>query len=163
MNYELVKAKVNELPAIYDLINQRIAWMDQVGIRQWNVTGYWTRYPESYYETQTEAGRMLVLKADGQIVAAGVIYEEDERWENSTAVSAYYLHHFVTGLEARGAGSVYLERLEDYARKHGKSRMRLDCAIDSPKLNHYYESRGYVYHSQCVDGLYAGNNREKFL
>ena len=163
MDYILKKAELSDMEAFYDLLNQRIAWMDEIGIKQWNYTGYWIRYPKEYYVNNMEAGRLIILKKGEKLAAAGVIYEEDERWENSTAVKAYYMHHFASDLTEKGSGSIYLEMLEDYARKMGKTHLRLDCAVDSPNLNRYYGERGYEVCGTCKDGLYEGITREKIL
>jgi hypothetical protein len=47
--------------------------------------------------------------------------------------------------------------------RNKKTRLRLDCAIDNVRLNHYYENKGYVFAGQCLDGSYVGNKREKRL
>ena len=92
----------DEAPAMFDLIMGRVAWMDEVGIRQWNVTKYDECYPESYYRAHAEAGRVYCLEETrpagtaegaagensagedpagrGALLAVGLLLEEDERW-----------------------------------------------------------------------------------
>ena len=41
MHYELKRGTLSDLPQVYKIIDDRIHWMDAVGIRQWNVTDYW--------------------------------------------------------------------------------------------------------------------------
>ena len=48
--YIFREATQQEIPAVFALIMRRVAWMDQVGIRQWNVTKYDRRYPPDYYD-----------------------------------------------------------------------------------------------------------------
>lgn len=50
MSYILQKAAKSELEEIYGLYQARIHWMDEHGVRQWNVTGYLEMYPVSYFE-----------------------------------------------------------------------------------------------------------------
>ena len=38
MDYEFKPGELTDLPQVYDIIDERIHWMDQVGIKQWNVT-----------------------------------------------------------------------------------------------------------------------------
>ena len=38
MHYELKQGSLSDLPQVYKIIDDRIHWMDAVGIRQWNVT-----------------------------------------------------------------------------------------------------------------------------
>ena len=184
-----------EAPEMFRLIMGRVAWMDEVGIRQWNVTKYDECYPESYYREHAAAGRIFCLedaeyddgcagnadfadeagRADGCIVAVGLLLEEDERWTDGMpgtdetgrkvpAADAYYLHHFATAVGApKGVGGTFLEELERYAAEQGKTWFRLDSADDNETLETYYTSRGYEPAGTCVDGLYTGILRQKKL
>ena len=160
---QLKQADASHLEAFYELIRRRIVWMEENGIRQWNVTDYWGVYPEDYYARQQEQGRLYILENEGRLLAAGVVFEEDPRWENSGDVPAWYLHHFAAFPEVRGAGVLFLRELERQARELGKQRLRLDCAVDNPRLNRYYEELGYAVCGSCVDGVYEGITREKIL
>jgi len=147
------------------LIHQRIAWMDEVGIRQWNVTDYDGVYPPEYYEECWRKGEMYAL-ADaqtGQILCAGALKEEDPRWPEALAAPAFYLHHLAADLRHKGAGRIYLCEAEAHARRVGKQFLRLDSAIDNPALTAYYESQGYLPAGTCIDGLYEGILRQKAL
>ena len=165
---------------MFRLIMGRVAWMDEVGIRQWNVTKYDECYPESYYREHAAAGRIFCLEdeagsVEGRIVAVGLLLEEDERWPDGMpgtdetgrkvhAADAYYLHHFATAVGApKGVGGTFLEELERYAAEQGKTWFRLDSADDNETLERYYTSRGYAPAGTCVDGLYTGILRQKKL
>ncbi|RSD29571.1 GNAT family N-acetyltransferase [Mesobacillus subterraneus] len=165
MEYIFMSADASVLEDVYALIDQRIAWMDEVGIRQWNVTNYWDAYPKSYYVHQMNLGNLYILKKaeDNKVVGAIVLLEEDSRWNDCSDVSAYYLHNFVTDSRVKGAGEIILESVHELAVRNKKTRVRLDCAIDNVRLNHYYENKGYVFAGQCADGPYIGNKREKRL
>ena len=152
------------MESVYRIIDERIHWMDKVGIRQWNTTDYWGVYPRSYYQWRAENRELFVFQdANNRVLAVGALLREDPRWEDGSVTSAFYLHHFATVLDAPSAGSHALLAMEDYARALGKERLRLDCAVDNGFLNGYYEKRGYQMCGSCVDGLYEGNLREKFL
>lgn len=102
---------------MFRLIMGRVAWMDEVGIRQWNITKYDECYPPEYYAEHAAAGRIFCLEdaefavgragrtgdadcagnanradgadcADGRIVAVGLLLEEDERWPDSSSADA---------------------------------------------------------------------------
>ena len=152
----------NEVQAVFDLIMGRVAWMDQVGIRQWNTTKYDQRYPLSYYEQRRQMEELFVLTDEaGQILAVGALLHEDERWP--VQASAYYLHHLASRVDARGAGSIFLQEAEDYTARMGKRYLRLDSAVGNGNLAHFYASRGYVEAGTCTDGLYEGILRQKEL
>ena len=111
-------------------------WMDEKGIRQWNVTDYLAAYPKSYYQEQQTIGNLYVL---------------------------VFIHNLVTDPKYRGAGKQLLSEIEKLAVRCGKQFVRLDCAVDNVFLNRYYESFGYKLSGTCIDGVYAGNRREKRL
>ncbi len=165
MNYQFAFADESVLEQIYAIIDQRIHWMDEVGIRQWNVTNYWATYPKEHYIEQMRHDRLFVLKraTDGAVVATAVLYEVDPRWPDGDTASAYYVHHFATAIEEKGVGKILLQHLEQYTYRQGKAVLRLDCADGNTKLNRYYAEQGYHPCGTCVDGLYRGVLQEKPL
>ena len=161
-NYIFRQATSQEIRAVFDLIMGRVAWMDQVGIRQWNTTKYDQRYPLSYYEERRQKEELFVLTdREGDILAVGALFHEDERWPEPE--SAFYLHHLASRVDAKGAGSIFLQMAEDYTSRMGKRYMRLDSAVGNKTLENYYTSRGYVEAGFCKDGLYEGILRQKEL
>lgn len=156
------QAEPHEIRAVFDLIMGRVAWMDQVGIRQWNTTKYDERYPLSYYEERRQLEELFVLTdGAGELLAVGALFHEDERWRSPA--SAFYLHHLASRVDAKGAGSVFLQMAEEYTARMGKKYMRLDSAVGNKTLEDYYTSRGYVEAGYCKDGLYEGILRQKEL
>ena len=164
MTYRFAQGTCRDLPRFYDLLRQRIAWMDQVGIQQWNTTDYWGVYPESHYEALTDRGEFYVLfrEADGLLVSGAALYDSDPRWPDCTP-PAFYVHHLVTDMAEKGAGRAMLRACEDLGRRRGKIYLRLDCAVDNVPLNRYYEEQGYLPAGSCIDGAYAGTLRQKWL
>ncbi len=162
-DYIFRKAEKTEISKIFELIMSRVAWMDAVNIEQWNKTKYDECYPESYYETRRLKDELFVLENvnSGKLAAVGALFHSDERWED--ADSAYYLHHLASDLSEKGAGSLFLEKAEEYTKNQGKRYLRLDSAIDNKVLEQYYSSRGYKAVGTCVDGLYEGILRQKEL
>ena len=105
--------------------------------------------------------RILALDSSGLVASVAVLYEEDARWQAKQGPAAYYVHHLATRLGEKGAGKVMVNCCEKLAAARGKEYLRLDCAIDNPKINAYYDKLRYDYAGTCVDGKYAGNLREK--
>lgn len=163
--YDFRQARTDEVQKVFQLVLDRIHWMDEKGIRQWNVTKYLERFPFSYYEGKQAEGELFVLeeKVSGDIVCGAVLKEVDDRWPETVEGSAYYLHNFATDTKVRGAGLVFLHLAEQYAAAMGKAYFRLDCAVDNAFLNRYYDAQGYVVVGNCVHGLYRGLLREKKL
>lgn len=153
-----------DLQAVCDIIQERIDWMNEKGIRQWNVTDYWGRYPVSHYAELIEKQEMYVLRGpDGRISGTVTFFSEDDRWPADTPGKAWYLHHLATRVAERGAGERILQKSEELARRMGREYLRLDCADDNAFLNAYYGHLGYAPRGTCADGLYTGICREKKL
>lgn len=153
-------AKAEEVTCVFSLVEKRVHWMDETGIRQWNVTNYLEAYPPKYYEEQQAAGRLYVL-ANPKITGAVVLLEADERWIDRAADPAYYVHNLATDPKVKGAGREILKAIEQLASKQKKRYVRLDCATDNVFLNSYYSEMGYQLAGTCEEGLYKGNRREK--
>lgn len=152
----------NELESVFEIIQARVKWMDEVGIKQWNTTDYANVYPLSHYEKCFERNEIFVLEdtTTKEIVCVGVLKHYDERWENCSD-DAFYLHHFASKVGECGAGKIFLDFSEKYAKKCKKKFLRLDSAIDNEKLTKYYSDLGYVPVGECVDGPYIGILRQK--
>ena len=67
------------------------------------------------------------------------LLEEDDRWEDGSR-EYFYVHHLASRTGIPGAGSAFLELIEDYARKQGKRGIRLDCQLGNEPLNRFYET-----------------------
>lgn len=159
--YTFRKAQPGEENIVFELIRQRMDWMNQKGINGWNRMDYLSVYPlEHYREILPE---MYVLQEDktGEILCAGALYESDERWNSEEP--ALYLHHFTSKVGAYQAGTLFLRRAEEYARSQGKQYLRLDSSRDNRQLEAYYARQGYVPVGTCVDGPYHGILRQKRL
>lgn len=161
--YLFRQATEDDIVEVFALIMRRVAWMDRVGIQQWNVTKYDECYPLSYYEQRRQQQELFVLEdtSTGRIVSVGALFHEDARWPDTA--SAFYLHHLAAELDAKGTGSVFLQKAEKYTAALGKQYLRLDSAVDNPVLEDYYTSRGYREAGRCTDGLYEGILRQKQL
>ncbi len=164
--YAFRRIKEEEIPVMFGIILSRMKWMDEVGIDQWNNIFYDEVYPVSYYEEHRRMGEVFVLEevSTGEIVSAAVLKNEDDRWEHIpeyATKSAFYLHNFCARIDKKGAGSVFLDFAEEYARICEKDVFRLDSADDNKVLENYYASRGYIPKGFCIDGLYKGTLREK--
>lgn len=164
--FTLGLAAMEDAEAVFSIIRERIRWMDEQGIRQWNAADYWAIFPESYYRDAIKAGRLLVLRdrLTGKVAAAGVYAHTDGFWNDLDGrEGAGYIHNFAASRAFPGAGSLMLEKVEGYARREGRAKFRLDCRAGNARLNAYYESRGYQAVGEVRDGGYHGIRREKKL
>lgn len=161
--YQFRRLSVQEAPQMFDLIVQRIRWMDEEGIRQWNETQYDKAYPLETKEAACQNGTAFGLVDDaGCIVCAAILLETDEYWPEDD-INALYLHSFASRRDCPGAGAAFLRAAEDYARNLGKTHLRLDSQKDNEKLAQYYRSQGFMDMGECEDGPYRGTLRQKKL
>lgn len=154
-------AKEAKLPAILDVIQQRIEWMDEKGLYQWNKTDYMGVYPPEYFLGLIQKGEVFVACEGEQVQGVMALFPEDPRWEKPG--TAFYVHHLATALGVSGLGKEMLQFAETYALEQGKDYLRLDCQQVNLPLNRYYEALGYVHCGVCIDGEYVGNLMEKKL
>ena len=152
-----------EIPAMQALIRQRIAWMDETGLRQWNVTDYEGVYPTAYYHGCHERGELFCLAdGTGRIVCVGCLKAGDDRWPDGHGASALYLHHLAADRTCKGAGAAFIRQAEAHAARTGHTFLRLDSAADNPALAAWYSALGYGEEAgRCIDGLYEGVLRQK--
>lgn len=158
------KIRPKEVGVMFELVKQRIHWMDEEGIQGWNMADYTAIYPLSYYESMQDNIFVLADRETEEIVCAGVLLETDSRWKDESP--ACYLHNFVSRVNkvtAPPVGSIFLTEAEEYARKLGKNYMRLDSAVGNDRLAAYYERQGYLPQGTCEEGGYHGILRQKPL
>lgn len=158
--YSLSTAEEKELDRIFSLYVARVRFMDEKGIRQWNVTDYLSVYPKEYYAKMQRSGFLYSLKMpDGKTVGAVVLLDDDGRWNDDKA--AVYIHNLVTDPAEKGAGKILLALIEKFAAEHGKTLLRLDYAADSAFLKSYYTSLGFIPVGVYEEGAYRGTLAEK--
>ena len=158
------KGRRDDVERVFALIEKRIRWMDEKGIRHWNTQGYTKVYPLSHYAEQQRQGNLFVLEdAAGDLAGAVVLYRQDPRWGGDPEPPAYYIHHLVTDPAVSGAGTVLLRQIEQTAAENGIGLIRLDCSAANEFLNRYYREQGFVPVGDCTDGPYRGIRYEKRL
>lgn len=152
-----------EIPQMFSMILERMKWMDEKGIRQWNVTDYDKVFPQAYYEAKRQMGEVFVLAEinGNKIVCAAVLQEQDNYWPDCE--KALYVHNFVSQIGERKVGEIFLRYVDEIARQRGKRCLRLDSAVDNQKLAEYYEAQGFIAVGKCEDGPYQGILRQKPL
>ena len=151
------RAAAGEAEQVFDLIRQRIAWMDERGIQQWNHPGYLRRYPLDYFRQCAEEGQLYALWTECGVLAAGaVVLEEDPRWTGYGG-KALYVHNLAASLHFSGAGTELLRRCLALAAERGQDYLRLDCARDNPVLHDYYERFGFRFVAPVEDQGYLGD------
>ena len=161
-SYTFRKVKDGEPAAVFALILERMHWLAEKGIPQWKPGEYDKVYPLEYYQSVQNDLYVLLDNETNEVVSAGVLFENDKRWEDKDT-PALYLHNFAAKVGAHGAGDAFLEHAERCAKEHGKIYMRLDSAENNEALAKYYGDRGYLPVGTCTDGGYNVILRQKKL
>ena len=158
--YTFSPAALDDLPAVYALMERRTRWMQARGNHQWDT--YRAAYPDAYFETITREGRLRLLKSGSRIAAMVSLWDRDAKWTDGAA--ALYLHNLAADGDFPGAGAEILRRCGEKARELGRDRLRLDCSGRNPQLNDYYEEQGFTFVTALPgDVYYQPNLREKIL
>ncbi len=152
-------ANHSHLPAILSILQQRIDWMDDKGLYQWNKTDYMGVYPPEYFLDLIQKGEVFVACQEDRVLGVMALFPHDPRWKKTG--TAFYVHHLATALQTPGLGKQMLAFAEQYALERGKDYLRLDCQQVNLPLNRYYEALGYTHCGVCIDGEYVGNLMEK--
>lgn len=164
MEYTFRRATAQDVDGIMEIIRDRIEWMDQEGLHQWNKTNYMQRYPREYFLEGINRGEFyLAISPEQEVSGAIAMLTVDPRWENDELKDCYYLHHLAAKPQAKGAGRALLNFCEELSRKEGKECIRLDCQKGNDKLNDFYASMGYEFVGPMVEDDYEGIKREKTL
>ncbi|ORY27545.1 hypothetical protein LY90DRAFT_705889 [Neocallimastix californiae] len=160
-NYIFRKIKKEEVPIMFGLILDRMEWMNENNIKQWNVHGYDTLFPLSFYEKECKNGNLYVLvdATTNELVSGAVLLEIDDRWNDNEP--SLYLHNYVSKIGKSGVGKIFMKHAEEYAKSKGKKYFRLDSAEDNEKLTKYYEKQGFKPAGKCSVGPYIGVLRQK--
>ena len=158
---EIRAVSPEEADGVMELIRGRMAWMDDRGLRQWNMGGYLEYYNREYFRRLAAEGCLFAAVEEGRMTGALALLERDDRWTDDG--EALYVHHLVAVPEAPGTGGRLLEWAEEHARAGGRRFLRLDSQRDNPALARYYEARGYRAAGEFRSGGYLGCRREKRL
>lgn len=154
--YEMKQTEESQIPEFIQILQERIDWMDQIGLKQWNDEEYLDVYSEEYFRAQARSGCLFFLMKDGKTAGVAALMEEDDRWEDGSR-EYFYIHHLATRTGMPGAGTAFLRLIKEYARTYGKKGIRLDCQLGNEPLNGFYEANGYVTAGESfMEGTYTG-------
>lgn len=159
MMYKLFQANNDDLTKLIDIIRQRIKWMDENSISQWNKTNYLDIFDLNYFNMMQQEGKLYLVKCDGKIVGSVVFLLNDDRWLDKS--KSLYIHNLVSDLAYKGVGKFIIDSSCKFAKKNHLVSLRLDLDIHNKKLLEYYQSLGFEIKGKCQVGNYYGFLQEK--
>lgn len=128
---------------VFALYVTREKWFKDKGINQWVDYTAKHRFPKEYFLRQIREQQYFALKQEEEIIAGCVRLPFDEEMWGKTKNSVF-IKHFVSDIDYKGAGAIFLQKLFKYSKKDGYKIIRLDCRDDNESLKTYYRKNGFI-------------------
>lgn len=146
--YEIRKAKENDLPAIMEIIHQAQRTMKQDGFQQWT-----EGYPgEEILSKDIEKQSCYLLTDQEEIVAVGTLYMENDpnyriieegNWKTEEPYGTVHRLAVAEGRRQQGLAGILYDRLEKICREKGMRGMRVDTHRDNKKMQSWIRKQGF--------------------
>lgn len=157
-NYIVSVAEEKDLDAIYQLYVDRVAWLKENKIKQWQV--YLERHNKEEFLSLINNKTLYVLKDGEQILGAFELATSSLLWDDNA--EAYYIKKLVVKIGYKGLGHFLIERAIEITRINNISLLRLNCLTRNTKLNKIYNKYGFklIASKQAEGHNYFYNLRE---
>lgn len=146
--YEIRKAKENDLPAIMEIIHQAQRTMKQDGFQQWT-----KGYPgEEILSKDIEKQSCYLLTDQEEIVAVGTLYMENDpnyriieegNWKTEEPYGTVHRLAVAEGRRQQGLAGILYDHLEKICREKGMRGMRVDTHRDNKKMQSWIRKQGF--------------------
>ena len=144
---EIVQASQADAPAASTVLIDAARRLQERGEALWKEEELG---PEQLIE-EIAAGRLYLIKEVGMIIGT-VIFQWEDRlyWPDMAGGDAAYLHKLALKESAAGSGIGHevIAWARGKARSSGRKYLRLDCEAHRSRLCKYYESAGFIRHSE---------------
>ena len=139
------------MPATLDDVSDVARVMEEASrFKRSQGDGVWGEKPITNEEVTSllNSGNLYVYKIDGTIAASVLLADSDERmWgvEEGSDGTAIYMHRLCVGNDFRGqqVGLRVTDLADEQAKLTGKTKLRLDCPYDNPRLCEQYVQMGF--------------------
>ena len=163
MNYNFRKAKISELPPIWNIIQDAIQRRKEDGSNQWQ-DGY--PNPEVLQnDIDKETG--FVLTENDIVIGYCAILINDEpeykniegKWLTTADFVVFHRVAIATAHLGKGFAKVIFNYIEDYALSKNIYSVKADTNFDNLAMISIFEKTGYVY---CGEVYFRGSPRKAF-
>jgi GNAT superfamily N-acetyltransferase len=136
---QIIKAYESDLGAILQLLAEARAWQRSEGV------DIWSEFDREQIAADVRAGRVFVARSDASILGTVTLLETDSRVWDADEGAALYVHKLASSRSSagRGVGARLLQWAQEFARRLGKRRLRLDTWDGNRKMRAYYERQGF--------------------
>ena len=163
MNYTFRKAIVNDIPQIWNILQQAILRRKQDGSRQWQ-----DGYPnEAVVEQDIERSIGYVLMDAETIIAYNAILFNDEpayddlkgKWLTNKDFVVVHRLAVSDQYVGQGLAQKMLQFTEDLALENNIYSIKADTNFDNTAMLRIFEKLGYTY---CGEVIFRGGTRKAF-
>jgi GNAT superfamily N-acetyltransferase len=144
---EIVKASHADAPAASTVMIDAALSLQERGEALWKAE----ELGEDQLIEEITAGRLYLIKDDGMIIGTVIFQWEDQLyWPDMPGGDAAYIHKLVLKKSAAGSGlgREIIAWAREKALRAGRNYLRLDCEAHRSRLCSYYESAGFIRHSE---------------
>ena len=163
---QIAQAEPEDLAAMLTIFDDVVAWLGAQGsVKQWGTAPFSAnpRLVERFHNHIAHDTFLVALKEEKAVGAICLNCTHPSYCWQGAPDDCAYVHPFATSPSVRGqgVGSALLRCADDYARRHDKPYLRLDCFAENPKLLAYYESEGFIAKGEFLVGAWHGRMYEK--
>lgn len=150
MKFTIRPATEEDAVIVSSILIEAAQWLTSVGMSMWRIEEVTLK------EARKEIGDFLIAEDFTKAVAgvAKMQTEDAEFWPDVPRGESVFLHRLAVrrAFAGRGVSKELLDFVVRRAGLLGKQFVRLDCAVDRPKLRAVYENYGFRHHSNRVVG-----------
>lgn len=139
---QIEKIGYDKLDILLSMYREKAEWLEKIGQPMWNMgflqkDGFIKKYnkPDCFvaYIRDIPIGGFILIESDEQL------------WGKNSHIGVYYIHKLVVkdGFTGQGNAQKMIEWIEEYAKKAGKEKLRLDCYEDRKYLMQLYSNCGF--------------------
>lgn len=163
MEYQFSKATIDQMPAIWEILEQGIRRRKAEGSNQWQ-DGY--PNPE-VVRKDIEKGVGYVMLAGGEVAGYCAIMINDEpayfdiegRWLSDGDFVVYHRVAVNENFLGKRIARKMMAEIEDFARSSGIRSVRADTNHDNGPMLYLFDSMGYTY---CGEVYFRGSARRAY-
>ncbi|KQB43980.1 Acetyltransferase, GNAT family protein [Flavobacterium daejeonense] len=163
MKYQFRKARITEIPQIWDILQKAIHRRKKDGSEQWQ-DGY--PNPEVIEnDIKKEAG--FVLTNENEIIGYTAVLINDEpeyaniigKWLTNEDFVVFHRVAIAEDYLGRGFSKIILKYIEEFALSNKIYSLKADTNFDNLAMLHIFEKLGYQY---CGEVFFRGSARKAF-
>ena len=141
-NYQIVNTSIEDLPFIYGLFEEAIAYIKRKGFIGWN------SYDKKFLQLDIENKLQFKIVTENEILCIfSICFRDAFIWRERENGGAIYLHRIVVNPAFKGQKQFekILNWIVELANAKGLKYIRMDTWADNPGIIEYYKSYGFQF------------------